>query len=119
MVKVITDSHQIATDLNTIFSNVGKLASAKTDKAKQKRKNKKSGHKKSKRTQSKFVFEEITVEFVKKELSKLDCTKSISLDDLHPRLLKVSAHLIASPIALIFNHSIQTGHFHRISNMPK
>ena len=110
--EIITDSHKIASDLNTLFSNVGKLASAKANgKAKQKGKNKKSGPKMSKRIKSKFVFEEISSEFVHRELSKLDCTKSVGLDDLHPRLLKVSAHLIASPIALIFNHSIQTGHF--------
>ena len=41
-----------------------------------------------------FLFGNIDSEFVLIELSTIDCTKAIGLDDLHPRLLKLGAPFI-------------------------
>ena len=102
-----SDPSKIASEFNSMFSNVGKSALDRI--------NKESIGKKAlkglKRTQSKFTLEEVSIEFIQKELSTLNCSKSIGLDDLHPRLLKLSAHLIALPIAYVFNDSIRTGNF--------
>jgi hypothetical protein len=58
-----------------------------------------------------FSLDTVTSEDVYTLLSKLDTTKSTGLDGIGPRILKLSAHLLSSSLAHIFNLSISTGVF--------
>eukprot|EP00057_Strongylocentrotus_purpuratus_P009185 XP_011663659.1 PREDICTED: RNA-directed DNA polymerase from mobile element jockey-like [Strongylocentrotus purpuratus] len=51
----------------------------------------------------------ITTEEVLKKLKKLNPSKSPGPDGLHPRVLKEAAEVLAEPLAVIFNKSIQEG----------
>lgn len=44
-------------------------------------------------------------------MSKLDVNKSSGTDNIGPKLLKLSAPIIASPLTYIFNRMIDTGTF--------
>jgi hypothetical protein len=57
---------------------------------------------------SEFQFKDITVDFVRKELSSLKMKKSSGLKDIHTRLLKLGADVLASPLTYIFNISLRT-----------
>ncbi|CAM5129064.1 unnamed protein product [Eretmochelys imbricata] len=48
-------------------------------------------------------------EVVRDYLEKLDVHKSMGLDELHPRVLKELAAVIAEPLAIIFENSWRTG----------
>ncbi|CAM4677035.1 unnamed protein product [Caretta caretta] len=48
-------------------------------------------------------------EVVRDYLEKLDVHKSMELDELHPRVLKELAAVIAEPLAIIFENSWRTG----------
>uniref|UniRef100_A0A674KC54 Reverse transcriptase domain-containing protein n=1 Tax=Terrapene triunguis TaxID=2587831 RepID=A0A674KC54_9SAUR len=52
---------------------------------------------------------DITVSEVEAKLEQLNGTKSGRPDDLHPRILKELAQEIASPLAIIFNESVNSG----------
>ncbi|CAM5077630.1 unnamed protein product [Eretmochelys imbricata] len=52
---------------------------------------------------------DITTSEVEAKLEQLNGTKSGGLDNLHPRILKELAHAIASPLARIFNESVNSG----------
>ena len=58
---------------------------------------------------NRFNFNEISVEEIESYLKALDATKSPGLDGISPKLLKISASVIAKPIAHIFNLSLKTG----------
>ncbi|XP_050784448.1 uncharacterized protein LOC127037049 [Gopherus flavomarginatus] len=51
---------------------------------------------------------DITTSEVEAILEQLNGTKSEGLDNLHPRILKELAHEIASPLARIFNESVNS-----------
>ena len=50
-----------------------------------------------------FVFKDIPVSFVRKELSSLCVNKSSGLKDIHSRILKVGSNVLAAPLTHIFN----------------
>ncbi|CAM4563226.1 unnamed protein product [Caretta caretta] len=52
---------------------------------------------------------DITISEVETKLEQLNGTKSGGPDNLHPRILKELAHEIASPLARIFNESVNSG----------
>ncbi|CAM4595088.1 unnamed protein product [Lepidochelys kempii] len=52
---------------------------------------------------------DITISEVEAKLEQLNGTKSGGPDNLHPRILKELAHEIASPLARIFNESVNSG----------
>ncbi|CAM4664948.1 unnamed protein product [Caretta caretta] len=52
---------------------------------------------------------DITISEVEAKLKQLNGTKSGGPDNLHPRILKELAHEIASPLARIFNESVNSG----------
>ncbi|CAM5086159.1 unnamed protein product [Eretmochelys imbricata] len=52
---------------------------------------------------------DITISEVEVKLEHLNGTKSGGPDNLHPRILKELAHEIASPLARIFNESVNSG----------
>ncbi|CAM4694885.1 unnamed protein product [Lepidochelys kempii] len=52
---------------------------------------------------------DITISEVEAKLKQLNGTKSGGPDNLHPRILKELAHEIASPLAGIFNESVNSG----------
>ncbi|CAM4397635.1 unnamed protein product, partial [Lepidochelys olivacea] len=56
-----------------------------------------------------YVEVDITISEVEEKLEKLKGTKSGGTDNLHPRILKELAHKIASPLARIFNESVNSG----------
>ncbi|CAM5083682.1 unnamed protein product [Natator depressus] len=63
---------------------------------------------------------DITTSEVEAKLEYLNGTKSGGPDNLHPRILKELAHEIASPLARIFNESVNSGvvpHDWRIANI--
>ncbi len=51
----------------------------------------------------------ITAEMVLKKLMKLKINKSAGHYEIHPRILKEIAKEICSPVAIIFNKSMQEG----------
>ena len=50
----------------------------------------------------------ITMDEIKKRLSKLDPNKAKGSDDIHPWLLKELADIVAEPLCLLFKLSFQT-----------
>ena len=57
---------------------------------------------------SRFEFSEISVDYVLKELQSIDCSKSIGIDGMHPKLLKIASEIIAKPLTAIFNKSLNS-----------
>ena len=55
-----------------------------------------------------FSFEEVSVEFVRKELKSINCNKAVGIDKLHPKLLKLAADCIAVPLTFLYNVSLRT-----------
>ncbi|CAM4524209.1 unnamed protein product [Caretta caretta] len=53
----------------------------------------------------------VEIEVVRDYLEKLDVHKSMGPDELHPRVLKELAAVIAEPLAIIFENSWRTGEF--------
>lgn len=107
--EIVSDPLKIATEFNTMFSNIFQSIHGEEG-SHEIKDNGVNAIKRLSKVQSRFVFKEITTEFVKKkELNNLDCSKSVGLDDLHPRLLKLSAQLVVISIVRIFNQSIQSG----------
>lgn len=53
-----------------------------------------------------FVFKDIPVTFVRKQLSSLCVNKSSGLKDIHSRILKVGSNVLATRLTHIFNLSI-------------
>ncbi len=51
----------------------------------------------------------ITPKMILKMLNKLKVYKTAGLDGLHPRILKETAEAISTPLAKIFNISLQAG----------
>ena len=60
-----------------------------------------------------FVFKDIPVSFVRKELSSMCVNKSSGLKDIHWRILKVDSNVLAAPLTHIFNLSIRCGEIPR------
>ncbi|KAG6935017.1 hypothetical protein G0U57_015760, partial [Chelydra serpentina] len=58
---------------------------------------------------NKDVGVDITISEVEAKLEQLNESKSGGPDNLHPRILKELAHEIASPLAKIFNESLNSG----------
>ena len=56
-----------------------------------------------------FEFKHIDEEFVLRELKSIDCTKSHGIDEMHPKLLKAAADVVAKPLTDLFNLSLNTG----------
>lgn len=52
---------------------------------------------------------EISVETVKKKLKNLNCSKSPGPDGTHPRVLKEAADVLAFPLAMVFQKSVNEG----------
>ncbi|CAM4606069.1 unnamed protein product, partial [Lepidochelys kempii] len=57
----------------------------------------------------KLLLNSVEIEAVRDYLEKLDVHKSMGPDELHPRVLKELAAVIAEPLAIIFENSWQTG----------
>ena len=51
----------------------------------------------------------ITTEMVKKKLDKLRTDKSPGPDEVHPLILKQLSHVLAEPLTIIYNNSLQSG----------
>ena len=58
-----------------------------------------------------FDIPQISVEDIQKELSGLEDSKAVGLDGIPPKLLRLSASIIARPLSYILNQSITTGIF--------
>ena len=56
-----------------------------------------------------FNFKNIEEDFVLTELESLNQNKGYGIDEIHPRLLKISANTIVKPLTYIFNCSIKSG----------
>ena len=61
-----------------------------------------------------FVFKDILVSFVPKELSSMCVNKSSGLKDVHSRILKVGSNVLAAPLTHILNLSICCGEIPRL-----
>ena len=59
-------------------------------------------------TDSKFDVNTITVEEVLSELKNLEGNKSSGPDNISPKFLKDSCHIIAPILTIIFNQSLKT-----------
>ena len=60
-------------------------------------------------TNSEFKFEQVQEQTILDHLRKLDVKKATGLDDIPPRLLRDSAHVIAMPLTRIINMSLDQG----------
>ena len=58
--------------------------------------------------QNSFILQPVSEEFVYKELSSLNVSKSTGLDDLPARFIRDGASVLTSPITFIINQSILT-----------
>ena len=102
--KIIDDKCEVSNIFNSYFNCIcDKLLD----------KNKISSNAKSRgtplSTKHVFKFKEITENFILNELKSLDQNKGYGIDEMHPRLLKTAAELIAKPLASIFNCSVKSG----------
>ena len=97
-----TDSFDIANCFNKFFTSVGtRLTSALPVS--------RDFPTTSSQNTPQFVFKDISVDFVRKELSSLRVNKSSGLKDIHSRILKVGANILAAPLTHIYNLSTQRG----------
>ena len=55
-----------------------------------------------------FSFNDISTEFVRKELSSLHLSKSSGLKDIHTCFLKVGVNVLAYPLTYVFNRSLHS-----------
>ena len=96
----ITDDAEIAEAFNSFFCSIGQsLASKFPDIVPDVKIN----------TDATFHFEPISTDFVTNQLNHLPNGKATGLDNLSTRLLKASASNISSPLAHIFNCTLETG----------
>ena len=58
-----------------------------------------------------FNIPPITLNFVKKNLSKINCSKSCGIDNLQGKFLKLAAQVISTSLLIIYNLSLKTGIF--------
>ncbi len=58
-----------------------------------------------------FKFHSVTTEFVFKQLQSMPENKVVGLDKLPDMFLRAAAPIIAQPLALILNLSLQSGRF--------
>ncbi len=58
-----------------------------------------------------FDIPKVTIEFMREELDKLDDAKSMGLDGISPKLLRLGAAAITPSITWILNLSITTSTF--------
>ena len=61
------------------------------------------------RSNKKLLTTEFNPEIIQKHLEKLKVTKSSGPDQMHPKFLNETSKSISTPLAHIFNISIQTG----------
>ena len=104
--KISSDKLEIANAFNDMFIKAGEIINAHSN-----GKIDINSLKTLTQTKSVFKFTEINEEFVASELKSLDTTKAMGPDNLHPRLLKEAAPLIAKPLTKIFNKSLISGLF--------
>ena len=57
-------------------------------------------------TLNQFTFQTVNVEYVRKILNNLEPKKSVGVDDISPRLLKLSAPAIANAVTELINYFI-------------
>ena len=60
-------------------------------------------------TNEMFIFDEVSEEFIRKELQLLSRNKSPGLDQLNPSLLKYGASFLSAPLTYLINTSLKSG----------
>ena len=58
-----------------------------------------------------FSIPEISIAFVRKYILNLDISKSTGLDDIGPRILKISNEIVSPSITFLINKSLSLGIF--------
>ena len=101
--KTINNSHDISNAFNKFFCEIGPELASKIDVN-----NIFYNYMPSKIKDSIFLHI-ITLNEVKKEISKLDPKKSPGYDDVTAKFLQISEDLIATPLCQIFNMSMSSG----------
>ena len=66
-----------------------------------------------------FIIPLINVGFVRRFLSNLNVYKSTGLDNIGPKILKISANIIAPSLVYVIDKSIRTGTFPNIWKKAK
>jgi len=107
----ILDSRTTAETFNEFFTNVFKSVSNSPSLLENTYEQKIVNDVKDKLSNSSFQIPEVLEDFVHKELKSLDETKSTGLDDIGPRILKLSFDVISRPITKMFNISLIKGKF--------
>ena len=103
--KISSDKRDIVTAFNELFVKAGELNSRSDEKKEVNALNTLL------QSSSLFKFSDVNSDFVLSELRKLDPTKAMGPDNLHPRLLQVAAPFIANPLTKLFNKSLSSGYF--------
>ena len=70
-------------------------------------------------TDIKFDIPEVSQRYVVKQLNSLQDGKAVGLDGLSPKILRISAAVIAPPLTRILNLSIRTGTFPQVWKVAK
>ena len=61
------------------------------------------------------TIQEVTVRDL---LLQLDCHKSMGPDEIHPRVLRELAEVIAEPLSIIYQRSLLTGEVQKSGGLP-
>ena len=104
--RVITDDHEIASEFNKFFVDIGKNLA---DKIPQNDADYTAylGPKLSKT----LFWKPVTEKEIENHISALDVNKSCGYDNISARLLRDASHFISLPLSHIFNLSLQEGKF--------
>ena len=109
-----TESKDIANHMNSFFCHIGENINKSLPKV--------QGHFKNylqNKIQETFFLAPVSPNDVLKELLKLDSKKTAGPDGLRPKLLKAVATEIAEPLTILYNKSIENGHFPNYLKLAK
>ena len=118
--KIITNSHEIASQLNEYFATISKrLNNTESTSISDDILNINHFVRDKVPVNVEFQISHITTSQVSEFINKLDPSKATGLDGVGPRILKLACDVLSPSIALLINKSLQTGQFPNKLKMAK
>ena len=118
--RIITNSHEIASQLNEYFTAISKrLNNTESTSISDDILNINYFVRDKVRVNVEFQIPHITTSQVSEFINKLDPSKATGLDGVGPRILKLACGVLSPSIALLINKSLQTGQFPNKLKMAK
>ncbi len=105
--EIVSDSKRIANTINKSVANIGKVLADKITPSRD------FNPPETKPPENHLTMKLINVDFVKKELSSLDMTKSTGIDTIPSRLLKANDSTTYRALTHIFNRSITSANVNK------